>query len=281
MPTEPTEITVGGITAEISIVGPFRFGSNRQGSDRTVTYQVDGADAAEFCDGLLGIGAHAAPGGWPNPHKYVENTNLVCQRVDGLPIGARMPDRQLLRGVLAHIVADYATPYYDITGDSFQPIFGGSPVPWSNLTASESFEEHAVDVDILEAEEDGTPLTQTLRRRVGITEYVYRRMMIPTLQLNAFRNILRPLRGKLNNATFMGAATGTLFFQSFAWNTSRDSSGALVHEFEMTIREREKDWRMVPSRTSLTDWITPQDNAGNKNYELASFLPIITYGIGA
>lgn len=281
MPLPPTAITIRGIKAGIVVDAPFRFGIDRRGPSRTVTYQVAGEDAADFCDALMGIGAFASlPYGWPQPNRYYGNESLMCERVDGEPVGARQPDRQLMRGDLANIIADYALPEWDVYGDDPNSTLASTPVPWSSLQTRGGFQEYAIPNSSLVTvggANPGSSLEDPFKVRVPAIEYVFRRMMLPSLV--EFDDILATIVGKKNDAIFFGKAAGTLMLESWDQDPGSDPQGRRVQEFGMLIRWRPIDWNYVIDPGSANSWVDCQDSTGAKPVADVDYSPLITYGV--
>src|SRR4051812_30390747 len=96
-PAPPVDIAIvdiQGYKAKVVADGSFRYGIDERGPARTVTYEVVDRDApygqrgANFCDALLGLGSYSVqPFGWPNPHRYPNNTALSCISAEATPVG--------------------------------------------------------------------------------------------------------------------------------------------------------------------------------------------------
>lgn len=272
-PTPPvSNVTVGGIDAAVLIDG-FDYGINENGPYRDVVYLVDGSKGAQFCDKLLGIGSGPATFNPPGPHRYPNNTNLMCLSAGLQELkGPAMPDAFLIGSDQVGIKAHYGVPTWDAIGTDFAPIFDGYEVPWSHLSMEVGHEEYEAENIVV-----GGVEKPRSRVRLPTVTYTFRRTMIPNPL--PYKTIVAGLVYKLNNAVFFGEPAGTIRFDSFAMNEEdRDPSGLRVFTFTSILTWRPINWNKMLVPGSANSWALP-DSSADYPYQSADFRQIMTYGL--
>jgi hypothetical protein len=260
---------------------PFTYSNGETGPARTVTYMVPGGKGPLACDALYGVGAYAfvAPGGgiWPFPHRFPNNVALTVHSVQGKPAGAKGPDPQLMRGHPFDMInADYSVNGMDTDGSQHgSSSLAGVEVPWSRLTRKGSSETHPIPKEAVRVNGTEKKPAYNVNVKVPIQEYIWERGMLPNFA--EFDAILQTLEGTMNQYTFFGFPTGTLFLDSSDSELQFDAAGGRKQKFSMAIRHRPYPWNTKPDPDQPDNWVPVTTADGNSLVPMADFSPLIEY----
>lgn len=284
-----TKVTIGGIQASVRI-DPFEFGIDERGRPwRTVSYLVLGEQGANFCDAAKGIGAYSSvPYGFPQPHRFPHNTNLMCLSVSGRWKGAVQDGPQLLQGDYAEVRVTYGVPEYDIFGEADDVAFGNDAIPWSVGSVRAGLEVFPWPIDDT-ATMDGIqfvagsgyeailPAASSVLYRMPTKDYILKRTNIPNFA--AFDDLLTSLMGKVNSGAIWGRAARTLYLDPHDYDVASDPSGRKTGEFTLVFRWRRESWQKEPVPGKFGIFAEIYDADLNRKYQEADFTPLIRWGI--
>ena len=256
-------------------LGPFSYGVDREGPQRSVCYQVPGNQGPFLVDSLVGVGDFSSPiHSAPAPHAYPDNPTSICLSAHLHTFaGPAMPGRFLQTSTFAKISAQYGRLAWDPLGTYFSG-FLGMTVPWTYVHVEHGFEPKTT-TNVANA------AGQTLKGvhfQVPVTTYVFRRTMIP--EFDDYDSIAGGLVGKVNIGTWFGKAAETVLFLSYDMNEEeRDPGGARVFTVTAQFKWRPVSWNYEPQNGKFRVWSQVVDAASQQPYDKVSFLPLLQYGL--
>jgi hypothetical protein len=90
---------------------------------------------------------------------------------------------------------------------------------------------------------------------------------------------VRALRGRINNATFLGAATETVLFVGAQTTREASTDGTVTQRVRMIFKERDESWNKflrpgkMPSAAASWDYL--EDSGGNRRFKTADLSPLV------
>lgn len=263
-PKFPTSITVNGIVAEI-VTERYRFGESlTQGPWREIVYQVDGADAANFIDSLMGLvrpkGTYGGGAKYTKPHQFPKNEVLYCVEAHAEPVGVCKPGLYLHDSDFCHVTARYEVPRLDFNGfDTQHTPDGQSAIPWTTWAITGKTRIVQVPRDAIQVA-GGEPPLKDQPRRVHVEEMRLTYHYVPYMPLG----IVRPLAKRVNQSQFLDWPEGQVLFDEYRMERNQASDGTTVQTIELVFLAQDHDWNEVPQDEDMG--YTVAKGASNDEY---------------
>lgn len=108
-----------------------------------------------------------------------------------------------------------------------------------------------------------------VKKTIGITILVITFHKLPYLPMD----VVRAKRGKINNATFLGAPAETILFKGARTTRDMNTDGTVSQRLQLTFHERDQSWNKS-LRTDGT-WAYYKDPAGNRVFDTADLSPLL------
>lgn len=202
-----------------------------------------------------------------SPHQHPLSPNLFCVNARVVPAstpslsGTGYPDF----GHGSYVVEAEYRAYTPQSGLLYDPTGAGqidttTPILWCTQELDHDTEVVTFPNYSLQWLSDGKKTNapaQTLICKTVMTLTFHRLPYMPT-------SLIRSLRGKTNNATFLGAAAGKVLF--LGGKTVRDfnTDGTVTQRATLTFVERDHDWNDELRKPTV--WDTLVDDVGNYRY---------------
>jgi hypothetical protein len=211
------------------------------------------------------------------PHTHPLSQNLSCTDVRIEGCGAPVLNSSGLPyysgGFLAHCT--YRSITYVPTGSqdpgNQNQIDPATPILW----CSQEFDYRTERLPYADGKykwSDNTPTSVPIDERYGVSTLVLTYHQLPYMP----SSVIRSLRGKLNNATFLGASTGCVLFEGGKTFREFNTDGTISNRCTLIFQERDQDWRkFLKDDGTLTTWDFIKRGNGDYLFELADFTPLI------
>jgi hypothetical protein len=278
------------IVATAHTIEYFSKGIDQRSPYMHVQYFIQNySDVDDFINALMGAGSISGPTSSNNiirnsPHQHPLSTNLFCvsaslaQGLGNPVLGANgYPDYD--GGAL--IQAEYRPlPWDAITPDRNNSIDPSTSIVFCTqsidfTTESFTIADHTFKYSAGVAV--GTNTGVPAKFSIPVTELVLTYHQVPYMPMTIVRN----LRGKVNNATFLGATAGTVLFRGAKTERTWNTDGTVTQNVQMMFSERSSlhPWNSLPSKTSLTWQSVTEDgtSGGTKMYETADLSPLVQF----
>jgi hypothetical protein len=246
------------------LIEGFTKGVDRGGPFYRVIYRIaDWGQSDAFVNALMGVTSVSGAASKNNivrnyPHQHPLSPNLSCESahvIQGLgnPIlnANGYPDYD--GGAL--IEAEYRIPPYDYQNpDRNQQIDPGTPLVYCSQSISFGTEIYTVPGS-------GAGDLSAAKIQIPITVMSLTWHEIPYLPMTVVRDLI----GKVNSATFLGAAPGCVLFKGAETQRKQNADGTIVQEVSMTFNERRVgyEWNKLPTKTNPFTFSTATDGNGN------------------
>ncbi len=252
-------------------------GIDDQGPYYTVSYRfANWSDADDVANQLRGYTSRAGTTTIRvGPHQHPLSSNLCCMDVAlegcGSPILNSSGLPSYSGGFLAHCTyrSPPYSPYQTQDPNNANQIDPTTPVLW--CTQELDFEE---EVYVLERnqyvwESDGKASKIPVKVTVGVTSMNFTYHQLPYLPMAT----LRSLRNKVNNATFLGAATGMIWFKGLRTVREKGTDGTVSQRVQMVLKEREVEWNKYLRDDGTWDYLKNPSN--NRVLAAADLSPLL------
>lgn len=120
---------------------------------------------------------------------------------------------------------------------------------------------------------DATRSPVPIRIETGVTVMQLTFHRVPYMPTS----LIRSLRGKVNNGTFLGAPTGCVLFKGARTHKEINADGSFVRSVQTIFHERTQPWNQV-FRPDTMAWDTLQDGSGNGPYTAADLSGLMALG---
>jgi len=211
------------------------------------------------------------------PHSHPLSPNLYCVdcRIEGLgaPVLNAAGHPSYSSGFLAH--CEYrGVPAAAFGGCPPNEMDPEKPILWATQELDFSTEEYLQEKnqykwstgDALNGKMSGVPV----RASIGVTTMNITYHQLPYLPVG----IVRSLRNKLNNATFMLAPPYHIRFMGARTVREVNTDGTIAQRVQIQFKEREVDWNKFLRKDKL-QWDYIVDDDGNKVFSTANLAPLV------
>lgn len=286
-PNDPTYLpTLGGVPY-LELADGLEEGSDDQGSWAHKSYIVNWGDRFDFVQGLRGNSGLQADAGsaWIRgiPFQYPDNAALYAG-----PVSIR-PEGELLNKIpiawqYAVVTVTFRTPTWDYlpTDDPFNlnQIDPNTPIPYAEQELDAAVEYMQVPTGGL-VDINGHTLLQAVYRRVGVLRLIITFHDLPYIPMGKIQALI----DKVNDATFLGCARGTVMIESVKTARRRSPDGTILQGVILALKWRQQDWNKI----TLSDgtWDLPYKKLSNGDpdttnpvnlYQYTSYTPILFLG---
>lgn len=261
------------------VVESFSKGIDQQGPFYQVKYLFD--DWANSDDVVNQLRGYTVRSGDTTirvpPHTHPLSPNLYC--TEAYAEGGQQVNNA--NGLPAYtgpftVTATYRGSSYVAAGQPGDPnsIDPTTPVPWATQELDFEDELYTIPNHTFIYQSDKVHSVVPMTIHVPITVMTITFFGLPYLPTPAIRS----LRGKVNNATFMGSPTGCLLFKGGKTHREFNTDGTVVQTVSLVFHERVtgQEWNKVPRHDKFQTWETIQDGSATLPYALANFSPLIT-----
>lgn len=252
-----------------------------------VVYSISSYDDSDdFCNALMGFGTSTGPISGITvtrgvPHAYALSTNLYCHSatvIDGLgnPVLNADGFPQWDGGAL--IQAEYRPAPMDFSGGNLNnQIDPLTPVNW--CTQEIDFSTETLTIPNSQMKYTAGPNSGSVIKgvyvkfQIPITVMTFTFHKLPYMPMTA----VRALRGRVNNATFLGSPPETVLFKGAKTTREWNTDGSVVQRVVLIFEERDAQfpWNSLPSDDSPTFY--PVASAGTKLYPTANLSPLLQF----
>jgi hypothetical protein len=270
--------------AGISYVHSLKYfvkGIDEQGPYYDVEYHIDSWDDGDaFANALRGLGTDA-------PHRHPLSSNLICTsavvsgrgrvalNTDGLP---SYSDGAAIRATYRSGGAAFGGAF---TSLEFDDPFGNhqidptTPIVWCTQELDFTVESLSVPGSGYIWESDEADATVPIQHDVNVTILnltFERRFSIPM-------SVVRANRGRINNATFLGASAECVWFVGAKTLRTANTDGSVTQRVQLTFKERDVSWNkfirpgLMPSAAGSWDYL--KDIADNRRFLTTDLSPLI------
>jgi hypothetical protein len=267
----------------IHAISGFGKGLDSQGPYYNVEYLISDWDNGDaFANALCGIGQS-------EPHRYPLSTNLVCTSAvvsgrgrvelnnDGYPRyqdGARIVATYRSSGSGLAYGGSFSNVFYDDPGYLHQ-IDSSTPLVWCTQELDFGVESFAMPNTSYTWDSDNTSAQIPVVMDVNVTTMsltFHRRSSLPM-------GTVRALRGRINDATFLGAAVGTVLFVGAQTTREASTDGTVTQRVRLLFKERDVSWNkfLRPGKMPGSDanWDFLEDSGGNRRFKVADLSPLV------
>jgi hypothetical protein len=271
--------------AGISYVHSLKYfvkGIDEQGPYYDVEYHIDSWDDGDaFANALRGLGTDA-------PHRHPLSSNLICTsavvsgrgrvalNTDGLP---SYSDGAAIRATYRSGGTAFSGSITAIEFDdpfNVHQIDSSTPLIWCTQELDFEVETLSVPNTSYTWDSDSASANIPVQLDVHVTTMVltfHRRSSLPM-------STVRSLRGRINNATFLGATTGTVLFVGGKTSREASSDGTITQRVQLIFKERDQHWNkfLRPGKmpTDAASWDYLEDSSGNRRFTLADLSPLVS-----
>jgi hypothetical protein len=249
-------IVIGGIRCEELRDGFSEGISWEEGPSATKMFLVPNwADRYTVCNALLGLSTYVFVGGHltiQSPGSYPDSANMIARRISIKGLGAVTNGPRQFQFTSAAVTVEYGVPQWQGPGgDPNQSLDANQPMVFA--TQKIRFAGQWLSIQGSSLRSAAGPLTENFARFVGVNDLSVTFFQFPFLPPPAMRSVV----GKMNNAYFFGAATGTLMLTGIDTNSSGSTDGTFNQEVTMNFSERpeaawDKTYRSVGWQTVTT-----------------------------
>ena len=215
------------------------------------------------------------------PHQHPLSPNLCCSdvRIEGLgaPILNSSGLPSYSNGFFAHCTyrVPKFQPYAEQDPGNKHQIDPDTPILWCTQELDFDVETYIHDESgkyVWETGDslNGKPSDVPIKVTIGITTMTLTYHKLPYLPMT----VVRSLRNKINNATFLGVDPYKLLFVGAKTTRELDTSGDISQRVTMVFKERDVDWRSFLRRDKI-DWAKVKDSSGNYTFASADFTPLV------
>ena len=268
----------------VHAISGFNKGIDAQGPYYNVEYLIGSWDNGDdFANALVGIGQD-------EPHRYPLSPNLVCTsavvagrgrvelNTDGYPRyqdGARITATYRSSGSGLAFGGSFSNVVLDDPGYAHQ-IDPATPLVWCTQELDFGSQSLSVPNTSYVWESDGASAQIPVVLDVFETTMVltfHRRASLPTA-------LIRATRGRLNNATFLGAATETVLFVGAQTTREASTDGSVTQRVRLVFKERDESWNKflrpgkMPSAAASWDYL--KDASTNRRFKTADLGPLVS-----
>jgi hypothetical protein len=259
----------------------FHKGSDAQGAYYTCDFLFNGVPWSEsdsIHNQIMGlparVGGKTVYGDGPMQHPLSPNLRAVECDIEG--IGAPITNAQGYpnydSGFVAHVkfrtITWLANDPQNL--NAIDPT-DTPPILWCTQELDFATERFTVPNHQFKWQTLNKPMGVPILVKVGITIMKLTFEQVPYMPSGPIKS----LRGKVNNAPFLGGATGCVYYRGGRTIRTFLSDGTVCQRCEMVFEERDKPWVQFMRNDSMT-WDTPVDGSGNKLYTAADLSPLIS-----
>ena len=267
----------------VHAISGFSKGIDTQGPYYNVEYLIsDWANGDTFANALVGIGQS-------EPHRYPLSTNLVCTSAvvagrgrveinsDGYPLyqdGARITATYRSSGSGLAFGGSFSNVVLDDPGYAHQ-IDPTTPLVWCTQELDFGVESFAMPNTSYVWESDGASAQIPVVMDVNVTTMsltFHRRSALPM-------SSVRALRGRLNDDTFLGAATETVLFVGAQTTREASTDGTVTQRVRLVFKERDVSWNkfLRPGKMPGSDanWDYLKDSGAVRRFKTADLSPLV------
>lgn len=278
------------IVATAHTIENFSKGVDGQGPWIRVQYYINSyADVDRFINALVGAGNLTGPitGGKVTrnaPHQHPLSPNLFCVRAElvqglGNPVLSTSGYPDFDGGAL--ISAEYRALSWDPIevnrNNSIDPttsiLYATQEIDFSSESYTVANHTFKYSSGVLANINTSTPAKFT----IPVTELVLTYHQFPYMPMIAVRN----LRGRVNTATFLGAAAGCVLFRGAKTSRDFNTDGSVTQKVQMMFAERDAlhKWNWLPSPYSLTWYPVTEDgtSGGVTMFPTGDLSPLLNF----
>lgn len=212
------------------------------------------------------------------PHRHPLSNNLVCMSVEIEGLGNAVLNANGFPsydgGFFAHTTyrAPPWLPYADDDVGNVNAYDPGTVILW--CTQEMDFDH---EYDYLETNKfkwssgpnSGKPTDVPVPVFTGVGNITLTYHQLPWLP----SALIRGLRNKVNNSSFLGVASGLIHFKGGRSTTDRNTDGSKSTRLTLFFRERDVDWNKIRGKDG--SWQSVQDGGGNPIYASADLSPLV------
>ena len=254
--------TINGVTADELIEG-FEEGASRSGLVAQKAYVCDWDSRYGLANGLLGLASGAGGVGGSislaQPHAYPDSPNLYALEVSIRGKGKCTQGAKQQRWEKAIVTAKYGVPEYQTAaGDDPGGMHSIDPAsPYVYCTQEMEFGGEYVTIPASALKfSDGTVIKQDQSLFIATVELSITLQKLPWLPA---ATILANIN-KLNNASFLGCATGKLRFDGAKTQRTSSTDGTRTQEVHYKFTYRPvADWNRSYHPNGTSGWVEVQD----------------------
>ena len=210
------------------------------------------------------------------PHTHPLSPNLFCTDVQIEGCGPYVLNSSGLpyysSGFLAH--CEYRPITYVPGGEAQDPGYQNqidptTPVLWCSQEFDYRVERLPFGENRYTWDDGVTPTEIPVEERVGVSTLVLTYHQLPYMPTSTIRS----LRGKLNNATFLGASAGKVLFEGGKTFREFNTNGLITNRCTLIFQERDKDWREMLKSDGT--WEKVKRPGGSYIFDTADFTPLV------
>jgi hypothetical protein len=262
-------------------------GNNERGGWARKPYLVNFGDRFLFVQGLRGVSRLPAAGGtgWTRgyPYTYPEDPSLFCLDCHIRPEG-EMFSTVPISYPYAIVTATFGAPTWDpnpLASDMFNLNQFEPTQPIAYATQELDVQGEWVEIPQGKAYFGSSMqlLDHPVSRRVTVMRMVITFHQLPYMPITGFRN----LADKVNDATFLGCARGTVMCEGPKTVRERSSDNTIVQKLTFALKWRSFEWNAVINKQGQPEMIYYADNAGaidpsRVTYPYQDFSPLLYVG---
>ena len=213
------------------------------------------------------------------PHQHPLSPNLYCQtaRAEGLggPVlnANGLPNYDggcKIRATYRASVLEGVLQFGD-DPNNFQQIDPTTPLLWCTQELDFSGETVVVPNTSFTWASDGKLASVPLKVKVGITQMRLTFHRVPAMPMAT----MRAFRGKVNNATFLGADPYKVLFEGGSTVRDVQADGTVLQRVTLVLSERDQPWWNT-LRPDKMKWDALVDGDGAKAYTATDLSPLLT-----
>lgn len=275
------------IVATAHTVDSFNKGVDSRGPYINVQYYINSySDVDRFINALVGAGTLTGPitGGTTirnSPHQHPLSTNLFCTCASlvaglGAPTTSSNGYPDFAGGAL--VAAEYRPLAWDaISANANNSIDPSTSILYCTQSLDFTTETFTIADNTFKFVSSSAITGVPAKYSIPVTELVLTFHQLPYMPMATVRS----LRGKVNNATFLGATAGTVLFRGAKSEREFNQDGTVVQKLQLMFSERSTlhPWNSLPSRTTLVWGAVTEDGTGGgtKMYETADLSPLVQF----
>lgn len=258
-------------------------GNNSQGPWAKKPYLVAWNDRYQFVADMRGKSSTPAPGGpWIQviPYRYPPSPNMYAVDLLVEPEGDIVEGSSPIEFTHARVTVTFGVPdwpYQPADDPSFLQSLTDDPaenalLKYAKQQISYGYETYPVPSSSLTYQSDGAKFNGHTVIKVAVVTLVITFQRYPSQPFKKIKDKL----GTVNDRTWFGNPTGTVFFDDCQTEPQFDPDGTRTQQVMFRFKYRTIPWNKFLRPDGLT-WDFLVDGSGNKFYASSNFRDIIAY----
>jgi hypothetical protein len=251
-------------TTAVHTINGFSKGVDQSGPFYKVIYLINNWSIADdFCNAIMGFGSSTGPISGITvtkgvPHAHPLSPNLYARSavvVEGLGNPVLNADGYPDYDGGALVEVEYRSPPYDFAGGQNlnNQIDPNTPLSWCTQEidfSTTAYTSPNWTYHYASGPHSGSYINVHATFEIPLTIMTLTFHKLPYMPMTA----VRALRGKVNDATFLGAPAGTVLFKGAKINREPNPDGTIVQTVVLTFEERSSahPWNSLPSADDPT-----------------------------